>query len=406
VLLANEILPTNADGVFPFRQNSDLFYLSGIDQEETRLIIITGATADSPVQTKLFIRRTDDHLARWEGEKLTREAAAERSGIPLKDIHWADQFDAEWPRAGLSSETIFLSLNEHLRAAHSYPTIDYRFAQLCRERFPLHRYERLSPRLTALRMSKSAAEIDQVREAISITADGFARVARLVKPGVGEWELEAEFAHEFIRQRSRGFAYEPIIASGPGSCVLHYVKNNQRCAKGQVLLLDVAAEYGNYHADLTRVLPVSGKFSPRQAAVYDSVLRVFHAACALLRPGLTLVHWNEAVGTLMSDELVALKLLTRAEVKKDPLAYKRYYMHGTGHHLGLAVHDVTLPEVPLPENALMTVEPGIYIPEEALGIRLENNLLVRSSGNLDLMDMIPIERRDVESLMPSPSAKK
>jgi len=402
VVTANDILPTNADGTLPFRQNSDLFYLTGVDQEETTLILYPDAFDQDKHRELLFIRETNDHIATWEGEKLTKARAAELTGIPETNIHWTTGFDVLWRTLMFQAERAYLNLNEHPRAHVSIDTRETRFARQCLHDFPLHHYERLAPHLAALRTRKSTEELKLLQEAMNITEAGFRRVAQFVKPGVGEWEIEAEFAHEFIRRRSRGFAYSPIIGTGKNACVLHYLDNHAVCQDGELLLLDVAAEYANYNADLTRTLPVNGRFTKRQRKVYNAVLRVFRAGCDFLRPGVYTKDWNTFVGEAMEKELVDLKLLKMKDVKKQdpekPL-YKKYFMHGVGHHLGLDVHDVGSAAEPVAAGNVFTVEPGLYIREEGLAVRLENDILIGNAGNTDLMATIPIEADEIEALM-------
>lgn len=402
IVTANDILPTNADGTLPFRQNSDLFYLTGVDQEDTALILYPDAFDQEKHRELLFIRETNDDIATWEGEKLSKARAAELTGIPEKNIHWTSGFEGLWRTLMIQADRACLNLNEHPRAHVPIETRETRFVRQCQREFPLHRYERLAPQLAALRTRKSAEELKLLQEAIAITEAGFRRVAGFIKPGVGEWEIEAEFVHEFTRRRSRGFAYSPIIGSGKNACVLHYIDNHAVCQDGELVLLDVAAEYANYNADLTRTLPVNGRFTKRQRKVYEAVLRVFRAACDFLRPGVFLKDWNVYVGELMEKELVGLKLIKMKDIKKQdpeqPL-YKQYFMHGTGHHLGLDVHDVGSGAEPVAPGNVFTVEPGIYIKEEGLAVRLENDILIGSAQNTDLMATIPIEPDDIEALM-------
>ena len=401
---ANDILPTNADGTLPFRQNSDLFYLTGVDQEETILILYPDAFDQDKHTELLFIRETNDLIATWEGEKLTKERASELTGIPEKNIHWTSAFATLWRTLMFQAHRVYLNLNEHPRAHVSIETRETRFARECLHDFPLHSYERLAPHLAALRSRKSAEELKLLQQAMDITEAGFRRVAQFVKPGVGEWEVEAEFAHEFIRRQSRGFAYSPIIGTGKNACVLHYLDNHAVCQDGELLLLDVAAEYANYTADLTRTLPVNGRFTKRQRKVYNAVLRVFRGGCDFLRPGVFAKDWNAYVGELMEKELVDLKLLKMKDVKnQDPEKplYKKYFMHGVGHHLGLDVHDVGSATEPVAAGNVFTVEPGLYIREEGMAVRLENDILIGKTSNTDLMANIPIEADEIEELMAS-----
>lgn len=399
ILNANDILPTNADGTMHFRQNNDLFYLSGIDQEETILLLFPDCP-DEKHREVLFLRETNERIAVWEGYKYTKEHARQASSI--QTIYWLSQFDTILKTLVFEAENLYLNTNEHTRASVETQTRDARFIRQMQQRFPLHRYERLAPLMHGLRAIKQPQELELLREAIRITDDGFRRLLGFVKPGVWEYEIEAELLHEFVRQRSQGFAYEPIVASGASACVLHYVANNQQCRPGDVILLDVAAEYANYNADLTRCLPVSGRFTDRQRAVYAAVLRVMREAKTMLRPGTIWDEYHNEVGNIMESELKGLGLLTQKEIddqNPDFPAYKKYFMHGTSHFLGLDVHDVGNKYRPFEPGMVFTCEPGIYIPEESLGIRLENNVLITEDGNVDLMDRIPVEAEEIEELM-------
>ena len=396
---ANDILPTNADGTMKFRQNNDLFYLCGIDQEET--ILLLAPDCPNPAWREvLFLRETNAHIAVWEGHKYTKEEAFVASGI--ETILWLSDFELVFNSVVNLSESIYLNTNEHLRAGVVVETRDARFIQVVKERYPLHRLERAAPILHALRAVKESEEIQQLQIACDITEKGFRRVLEMVQPGVTEYEIEAEFIHEFVRNRSKGFAYEPIIASGPSACVLHYIENNKACLDGELLLLDVAAEYGNYNADMTRTIPVNGRYTQRQRQVYDAVLRVEREAASMLRPGVTIQDYHREVGLVMQSELVGLGLIDQTDIKnQDPAwpAYKKYFMHGTSHHLGLDVHDVGTMHYPISAGMVFTVEPGIYIPDEGFAVRIENNIVVQEQGYLDLMQNIPIEAEEIESLM-------
>ena len=399
VFNSNDIMPTSADGSMPFIQNTDIFYLSGIDQEQSILLIFPDAK--NPAHREiLFLKETSEHIAIWEGHKYTKPEATAASGI--RTIYWLSMFDTVFNTLMGECELVYLNTNEHTRAVVEVETREARFIKSCKAKYPAHTYQRAAPIMHDLRAIKSKTEIELMQTACNITEKGVRRLLGFVKPGVWEYEIEAELAHEFIRNRSRGFAYGPIIASGPSACVLHYVENNKQCKAGDVILLDVAAEYGNYASDLTRCLPVGGKFSKRQKAVYNAVLRVMKAATAMLKPGNKIDSYHEAVGKLMEEELIKLKLLKSSDVKKqDPAfpAYKKYFMHGTSHPLGLDVHDVMRRERPFQEGMVFTCEPGIYIPEEGLGIRLENDILITKKGPLDLMKNIPIEAEEIEDLM-------
>lgn len=399
ILHANDVLPTNADGTMGFVQNSDLFYLSGIDQEETILVLFPDA-ADPKQREQLFVRETSELIAIWEGDKLTQAQATQRSGI--NRVHWLTEFETQFRSLMCQAEHVYLNSNEHPRARIIIESNETRFTHRCQKEYPLHDYRRLAPLMHGLRSLKHPAELTALNEAIRITEDGFRRLLRFVKPGVHEFEVEAELYHEFIRQRARGFAYPPIIGSGANACVLHYVTNHCVCQDGDLLLLDVAANYGNYNADLTRTIPVNGRFTPRQRQVYDAVLRVFRECCQMLRPGVVIREYQEEVGKLMTSELIDLGLLDRAAVaaqNPDRPLYKKYFPHGTSHPLGLDVHDVGNTIKPIQAGMVFTVEPGIYIREEGLGIRLENDLFIGEEGNIDLMASIPIEADEIEALM-------
>lgn len=396
---SNDIMPTNADGHMGFRQNADLFYLSGIDQEESILVIFPDAK-DAQHREVLFLKETNEHIAIWEGHKYTKAEATATSGI--KTIYWLHEFNTIFNQLMFRAESVYLNTNEHTRAVIEVETRDARFAKWCRENFPLHKYERLAPIMHHLRAIKSKYEIELIQQACNITEKGFRRLLKFIKPGVMEYEIEAELIHEFVRNRSQGFAYGPIIASGASACVLHYVENNRECKNGDLILLDVAAEYGNYASDLTRCLPANGKFNKRQKEVYNAVLRVMRAATKMLIVGNTIEKYHVEVGKLMEKELIGLGLLDAkavAKQDKDKPLYKKYFMHGTSHFLGLDVHDVGDFKRPLEEGMVFTCEPGIYINEEKLGIRIENNILVTKKGPVDLMKNIPIEVEEIERLM-------
>jgi Xaa-Pro aminopeptidase len=399
VLHSNDIQPTNADGTMPFRQNNDLLYLSGIDQEESMLLLFPDAK-DERNREILFIRETNDHILTWEGYKLTKDQAREVSGI--KTVFWTSEFKQVFNTLMAEAENVYLNTNEHLRAVVEVETRDARFIKWCRETYPLHTYKRLAPVMHQLRAIKSDIEIALIKKACSITEKGFRRLLGFIKPGVMEYEIEAEIYHEFLRNRSRGPAYGSIIASGANACILHYVDNNRECRDGDVLLMDFAAEYANYASDLTRSVPVNGTFTKRQKEVYNAVLQVLKTARAMLVPGNTLVQYEAFVGKVVQHELIALGLLQENDVKNqdpDKPLYKKYFMHGTSHFLGLDVHDVGSKYRPFEPGMVFTCEPGIYIREEGLGIRLENDILVTANGPVDLMENIPLEADDIERLM-------
>jgi Xaa-Pro aminopeptidase len=399
VLVSNDIMPSNADGSMGFKQNSDLFYLTGVDQEETTLVLFPGA-ANPAHREILFLRETNEHIAVWEGAKLSKEEAQQRTGIST--VKWNQEFKSLFRACMAEAETVYLNRNEHIRASAEVQTREDRFMLKCKEEYPLHQYRRLAPLLYRQRSLKHPIEIDLMRQACAITESGFRRLLKTVRPGIWEYEIEAELCHEFIRLRSNGFAYSPIIASGASACVLHYTENNRQCQAGQALLLDIGADYANYASDLTRVIPVSGRFTQRQRQVYDAVLRVQRHAIGLLQAGMTFSNYNASVGIAMQEALIELGLISSAEVKAqnpDNPAYKKYFMHGTSHFLGIDVHDVGYFHEPMQAGMVFTVEPGIYIPEEGIGIRLENDVLITLNGVDDLMAKIPIEADEIEDLM-------
>ena len=401
VFNSNDMMPTNADGLMPFRQNNDLLYLSGIDQEESILVIFPEASNPKHREI-LFVKETSELIAIWEGEKFTKEGATNQSGI--ETVYWITEFEEIFRSLTAEAEHIYLNQNAHLRAVLEVETRDDRFRKSCKEKYPNHNYESLAPIMATLRPIKSQLEVDVLQHACNITEKGFRRILNFVKPGVMEYEIEAEFAHEFLRNQSRGFAYQPIVASGFNACVLHYIENNKECKPGDVILMDVGAEYANYASDMTRCLPVSGKFTDRQKDVYNAVLRVMKGATAMLVPGTNHDEYHEEVGKLMEGELIGLGLLDKAAVanqdSKNPL-YKQYFMHGTSHHLGLDVHDIEDRNRSFEAGMVLTVEPGIYIREENLGIRLENDILITNDGQHDLMTNIPLEAEEIEDLMNS-----
>ncbi|MEO6302286.1 MAG: aminopeptidase P family protein [Bacteroidia bacterium] len=399
VFVSNDIMPTNADGSMGFRQNSDLFYLTGIDQEETILVIFPDVK-DGKHKEILFVKETSELIAIWEGAKLNKQQTTAVSGV--EHVYWFHEFDKVMKAFFFQAEHIYLNSNEHTRNSNLTETGQDRFNKIIQAKYPLHKVERSAPIMQKIRAIKSTQEIDLIQQACDITEKGFRRLLSFIKPGVWEYEIEAELIHEFVRNRSQGFAYGPIVASGKSACVLHYVENNQQCKDGDVILLDVAAEYANYASDLTRCVPVNGKFTKRQKEVYNAVLRVHRGAAKLLLPGQTFDKYNKAVGDMMTEELLQLGLIKTEDVKKqNPAwpAYKKYFMHGTSHFLGLDVHDVGFFTEQMQAGMVFTVEPGIYIPEEGLGIRIENNLLITTKGQLDLMKNIPIEADEIEALM-------
>lgn len=397
---SNDIMPTSADGSMPFFQHSDIYYLTGIAQEETILVLFPDAK-DEKYREVLFVKETNDHIKVWEGEKLTKEAATHQSGI--KTVFWTSQFWSILQQFLIfPAQNVYLTTNEHTRNSVETETRDDRFRREMLHRFPLHNYQRNAPILQKIRGIKEQTEIEIMRHACGITEKGFRRILSFVKPNVIEYEIEAEFIHEFVRNGSRGFAYEPIIASGENACVLHYIQNNNICKDGDIILLDVGAEYAGYASDMSRTIPVNGKFTPRQKDVYNAVLRVQRESMKLLNPSHTLHEYHKEVGKVMENELIGLGLLDKKEVQNqdvnNPL-YKKYFMHGNTHHLGINVHDYGLFDIKIQEGMVFTVEPGIYIPEEGIGIRLENDIVITKNGYDDLMATIPIEVEEIEQLM-------
>ena len=359
VFNSNDIYPISADSTLPFAQHRDIFYLSGIDQEESILLLFPDAPKPEHREI-LFIKKTDEKIAIWEGQKLTQEQATALSGI--QTVHWLDDFEVLFVSLAKAAKVFYFNTNEHFRAKVETQTREDRFIKWAKAKFPNHPTEKSNFILQKLRSVKDAEEIDQIKNAINITEKGFRRVLPFIKPGRWEFEIEAEFAHEFIKNRSDGFAYTPIIASGKNCNVLHYVDNNKQCQSGELILMDVGAAYGNYASDMTRTVPVSGKFTPRQRTVYEAVLRVEKAAMQLLVPGILIKEYHQEIGQIMTDELIGLGLLDQTMVKnQDPEkpAYKKYFMHGTSHHLGLDTHDYGLVDQPLQANMVLTVEPGI-----------------------------------------------
>jgi Xaa-Pro aminopeptidase len=398
VVNANDVLPTNADGTFLLHQNADLFYLTGVRQEETRLLLYPDAH-ETEFREILFLREPSERLATWEGHKLTRDEARRLTGIDR--VEWLSEFNAIFHRLMCECDHVYLNANEHKRAVIEVETREARFVRQCRERYPLHQYHRLARLMHRLRAVKSEFELDLIKQACAITAAGFRRVLGFVKPGVTETEVEAEFAHEFIR-RGGAFAYLPIIASGANACVLHYVANREVCRRGDLLLLDVASSYASYNSDLTRTIPVNGRFTRRQREVYRAVLRVLRETIQLLQPGKLWKHWQKDAERLIEAELLSLGLLKRGDLKhpeRGEPAFKKYFMHGVGHPIGLDVHDVGLTTEPMQAGWVMTCEPAIYLKEEGLAVRLEDNVLITDHGPVDLMADIPIEPEEIEELM-------
>ena len=400
VFNSNDIYPISADSTMPFQQHRDILYLSGVDQEESILLIFPNAS--NPAHREiLFLKETSDLIAIWEGEKLTKETAFLTSGI--KTVYWLPQFPTIFKQLMSEVAGIYLNTNEHLRANTEVETREDRFISKVRQDYPAHIVHKAAPIMHKIRSVKDAIELELMQRACKITEASILRLLKFIKPGVWEYEIEAELAHEFLRNRSKGFAYTPIIASGKNACVLHYIENNQLCKDGDVILLDVGAEYANYSSDLTRCIPVNGRFTARQKAVYNAVLHVKTEAEKLLVPGTIMAEYHKKVGILMEEQLVNLGLISMDDIKNqkaDWPAYKKYFMHGTSHFIGLDTHDVGLWHEPISEGMVFTCEPGIYIPEEGLGIRLEDDLVVQKSGApFNLMKDIPLQADHIEELM-------
>ncbi|MBF8149234.1 aminopeptidase P family protein [Winogradskyella sp. F6397] len=402
VFNSNDIYPIGADSTIPFQQDRNIFYLSGVDQEESILVLFPDCPNPRHREI-LFLTETNEHIAVWEGEKLTKEKALETSGV--KTVYWLQDFDKIMKEIMSQADTIYINTNEHYRANVATETREARFNKKIKAQFPAHKVEKSNPILQRLRSVKDPLEIDIMQQACNITEKGFRRVLKFTKPGVWEYNLEAEFMHEFLNNRSKGFSYTPIIGSGNNANVLHYIENNQQCKAGDLILIDAGAEYANYSSDMTRTIPVSGKFNDRQKAVYNAVNRVKNEATKLLVPGTIWADYHVEVGKLMTSELLGLGLLDKADVQNenpDWPAYKKYFMHGTSHHIGLDTHDYGILTEPMQANNVFTVEPGIYLPDEGFGIRLEDDVVIQETGEpFNLMRNIPIEVEEIEDIMNS-----
>ena len=400
VFNSNDIYPVSADSTLPFAQHRDIFYLSGVDQEESILVLFPDAFEEKHREV-LFLRETNERIAIWEGEKLTKERALEVSGI--KSVYWLSDFPTIFRKLMVEAENVYINNNEHYRASIETETREDRFIKKLKQEYPAHQYLRSNPILQRLRSVKEPQEIALIQQACDITEKGFRRILGFVKPGVWEYEIEAEFAHEFLRNRSKGFAYTPIIASGNNANVLHYIENNQQCKDGDLILFDVAAEYANYASDLSRTIPVSGRYTARQREVYDAVLRCKKAAETLLVTGNNWYDYHKEMGKIYTSELLGLGLLDKADVQNenpDWPAYKKYMMHGTSHHMGLDTHDYGILTDNFVEGMVFTNEPGFYIPAEGFGIRLEDDYVIQNQGlPLNLMKNIPLEAAEIEELM-------
>ena len=400
VFNSNDIYPISADSTLPFEQHRDIFYLTGINQEES-ILLLYPQSKNKDYNEVLFIRETNDYVTHWEGEKLTKEKAREISGI--KNIYWTSDFEKVFEFISKTCVNAYINTNEHYRQNVETQTREDRFIIWLKKTYPKITLLKSNPILQKQRSVKDETEIDLIRIACDITAKGFDRVLKFIKPNIWEFEIEAEFSHEFLKNRSKRFAYSPIIASGPNSNYLHYVDNNRKCKSGEIILMDVGAEYANYSSDMTRTVPVSGKFSNRQKQIYSAVLNVKKEATKLLMPGIILRDYHIEVGKLMTSELLRIKLLDKNDIKnqsKENPAYKRYFSHGTSHHMGLDTHDYCNLEMPIQKNMILTVEPGIYIKEEGFGIRLEDDVLIRENSHPEnLMEKIPIEIEEIEDRM-------
>lgn len=402
VFNSNDIYPVSADSTMPFEQHRDIFYLSGVDQEESILVLFPDCPKENHREI-LFLKETNEHIAVWEGEKLTKEAAFKTSGI--KTVYWLQDMEKVMFELMTQCDTIYINTNEHYRANVETETREDRFTKWIKNTYPAHAVAKSNPILQRLRSVKDPIELSLMQKACDITEKGFRRVLNFVKPDVWEFNIEAEFMHEFLNNRSKGFAYTPIIASGNNANVLHYIENNQQCKAGDLILIDAGAEYANYSSDMSRTIPVSGRFSERQRAVYDAVNRVKNDATKMLKPGTIWSDYHVEVGKLMTSELLGLGLLDKADVQnenKDWPAYKKYFMHGTSHNIGLDTHDYGILTEPMQANMVFTVEPGIYIPDEGFGIRLEDDVVIQEEGDpFNLMRNIPIEAEEIEEIMNS-----
>ncbi len=398
IILSNDEMPRNGDQCFPYRQSSDMFYLTGLDQEKCILTLFPNHPVEA-MREMIFTLKTNDLMVTWYGHKYSLEDASRISGV--KTIKWLDDFEGVLRELMARAHMVYLNQNENPRFTTEVVSRDLRFIQQLRNDFPLHNFERLAPLLSDLRMVKEDEEVSQIIKACEITGSAFNRVLNFVKPGVMEYEVEAEITHEFIRNGANGHAYPPIIASGADTCILHYNSNDKKCQDGDLLLLDFGAEYANYAGDCSRTIPVNGKFTPRQKQVYEAVLRVLRKASRMLVPGTTIDKYHAEVCKIMEKELIGLGLFTAEDVaNQDPAnpLYFKYYMHGTSHFMGLDVHDVGTKQHTLAKGMVLSCEPAIYIPEEGIGIRLENDILVDEEP-LDLMVHIPVEPDEIEAMM-------
>jgi Xaa-Pro aminopeptidase len=396
---SNDELPKNGDSLYTFKQSSDLYWLTGIDQEDTMLVLFPN-NPDPKFREVLVLVRPNELKEIWDGRRLRAEEAKKISGV--KTVIWLDMLEGLLQPWIHLSDAIYLNSNENDRKANLVPVRDYRYAEMMKQRYPLHQYKRSARIMKEVRGIKTALEVEVIQQAIDITNNAFLRLLQFIRPGVMEYEIEAEIFHSFLSQRATGPAYNSILASGDRARTLHYVSNNEECKDGELILMDFGAEYGGYNADLTRTVPVNGKFSKRQKEVYNGCLHLHNYAKSLLKPGITILQYTDKVGEEATKIFLKLGLLTKADVKnedKENLAYRKYLYHGISHHLGIDVHDLGTRTEPLKPGMLLTVEPGIYIEEEQMGVRIENNVWITKNGNKDLMSKIPITAEDIERLM-------
>jgi Xaa-Pro aminopeptidase len=396
---SNDELPVNGDALYKFKQNADLYWLTGIEQEDTMLVLFPD-NPDKKFREVLVLVRPNELKEKWDGHRLRREEATAISGI--ETIIWLDSIDAALQPWIHLADNIYLNTNENDRKANLVPVRDYRFAHQMRERYPLHNYKRSARIMKELRAIKTAGEVEVLKQAIDITDKTFRRLLGFIRPGVFEYEIEAEIFHEFLRNRATGPAYGSIIASGDRARTLHYVSNSEECKDGEMVLMDFGAEYGGYCADLTRTVPVNGKFTKRQKEVYNACLHLHKYAASILKPGISIVDYTEKVGDEATKEFVRIGLISKADVKnedKENRAYRKYLYHGISHHLGVDVHDLGTRTAPIEAGMVFTIEPGIYIEEEKMGVRIENNFWITKNGNIDLMKNIPISAEEIENLM-------
>ena len=402
VFNSNDTYPIGADSTIPFQQDRNIYYLSGVDQEESILVLFPDAP-DPKHREVLFLTETNPHIAVWEGEKLNEEKALKVTGI--KTVYWLKDLPKVFNELMTQCNLVYMNTNEHYRADHATQTREDRFNKWLKENYPAHQVAKSNPILQRLRSIKHPLELEVMQKACTITEKGFRRILDYTKPGQWEYELEAEFMHEFLMNKSRGFSYTPIIAGGKNATVLHYIENKEQLKAGDLILIDVGAEYANYASDMSRTIPVSGKFSVRQKQIYNAVNKVKKEATNLLVPGTIWKDYHVEVGKLMTSELLNLGLLDKADVENenpDWPAYKKYFMHGTSHNIGLDTHDYGLLNEPMKANQVFTVEPGIYLPEEDMGIRLEDDVVIQEKGApKNLMANIPIEMDEIEDLMNS-----